>query len=114
MKLLVPMLALLAAGPAWAGPLRDPFVRPLSAAGAAVAAAAAGAAVADQPEQPKPQLRAILFAPGGHALADINGQVLREGEWFGDWRIAKIEERRVNLKRGNDNLMLLLDREKAQ
>jgi hypothetical protein len=111
MKLLVPMLALLAAGPACAGPLRDPFVRPVAAAGAAVAAAAAGAALADQPEQP--HLRAILFARGGHALADINGQVLREGDWFGDWRIAKIEERRVSLKRGNDNLMLLLDREKA-
>jgi hypothetical protein len=113
MKLLVPMLALLAACPACAGPLRDPFKRPVAAAGAAVAAAAAGAAVADYPEQPKPQLRAILFARG-HALADINGQVLREGDWFGDWRLARIEERRVNLKRGKDNLVLLLDREKAQ
>ena len=108
MKCGVLVFILAVAGPACAhGQLRDPFMRPVAAAGAAAAA------VAGQPEQPKPRLRAILFARG-HALADINGQVLREGDWFGDWRIAKIEERRVNLKRGAENLLLLLDREKAQ
>jgi hypothetical protein len=81
---------------------------------AAVAATAAGAAVASRPEPAKPHLRAILFARRGHALADINGQVLREGDWFDDWRITMIEERSVRLQRRGEDLVLLLDREKAQ
>jgi pyruvate/2-oxoglutarate dehydrogenase complex dihydrolipoamide acyltransferase (E2) component len=124
MKLAIPMIALLAAGPAGAGaerePLRDPFVRPGTPAtataattGATAAGGAADPADADRPEPAQPRLHAILFSRA-QALADIDGLVLREGDHVGDWRIMKIEERRVSLKRGDAALVLRFDREKTR
>lgn len=73
--------------------LRDPFARPALPAKAALPEAA-------EPEAPPPlpQLRAVMVAPG-RALANINGQILAVGEWFGDYQLMKVEERAVTLNR---------------
>ena len=117
MKPAVAMLALILAGQAGAAPLRAPFVRPGTPAAADAAPAGDGpgetAAAAARPEPPAPRLRAILFSRA-EALADIDGLVLREGDLAGDWRVVRIEERRVSLKRGNVGLVLQLDRETAR
>jgi pyruvate/2-oxoglutarate dehydrogenase complex dihydrolipoamide acyltransferase (E2) component len=114
------MLALLAAVPAGAGtagnPLRDPFVRPGTPAPSSAAAPIAGAPDAEtaaRPEPPQPRLHAILFSRAA-PLADIDGLALREGDRIGGWRIVKIEERRVSLKRGDAALVLRFDREKTR
>lgn len=83
-------------------PLRDPFARP--AAPLKIAAAASAEPVAPQPV---PQLRAIMVTPG-RALANINGQILAVGEWFGDYQLIKVEERGVTLiKRGVKSVLEL-------
>ena len=75
--------------------LRDPFARPA----APVKAATLEPAEAQAPA-PAPQLRAVMVTPG-RALANINGQILAVGEWFGDYQLIKVEERGVTLiKRG--------------
>lgn len=102
------LLALAAQGGQGA-PLRDPFVPPARAQ----AQTSAPGADAVQPVKAAPRLRAILFAPG-HALADIDGQVLAPGAWFGEWKVARIEERRVTLERGGVRTVLALDREGEQ
>lgn len=116
MKPAVAMLALILGGQAGAAPPRDPFVRPGTPAPADAVPAGEGpgdAAAAARPEPPAPRLRAILYSRA-EALADIDGLVLREGDLAGDWRVVRIEERRVTLKRGATSLVLQLDRETAR
>ena len=89
-------LASAAAAPA---PLRDPFARPAAPVRAA------------EPEEPTPQalpqLRAVMVTPA-RALANINGQILAVGEWFGDYQLIKVEERGVTLaKRGVISVLVL-------
>lgn len=89
---------------AQAQPPRDPFARP---------ARAAQAPAATEPAQepappPAPQLRAVMVTPG-RALANINGQILASGEWFGDYQLIKVEERGVTLKKRGVTSVLLLD-----
>ena len=82
--------------------LRDPFARPALPVKAALSEAA-------EPEAPPPlpQLRAVMVAPG-RALANINGQILAVGEWFGDYQLIKVEERGVTLiKRGVKSVLEL-------
>ena len=89
----------LAALAAQAQPLRDPFARP----------APRPQAAAPEPEAPQlaPQLRAVMVTPG-RALANINGQILAVGEWFGDYQLIKVEERGVTLvKRGVKSVLVL-------
>lgn len=82
-----------------AQPLRDPFARP--------AVAPRAAAPEAQAEPILPQLRAVMVTPG-RALANINGQILAVGEWFGDYQLIKVEERGVTLdKRGVKSVLLL-------
>ena len=94
---LVPLLA-----GAQGQPLRDPFARP----------APPVRAVALEPAEPEappvvPQLRAVMVTPG-RALANINGQILAVGEWFGDYQLIKVEERGVTLnKRGVKSVLVL-------
>lgn len=94
--LLALALALAGAAAAAEAPLRDPFARPAPAAPAAAPAA-----------QPAPQLRAIMFEPG-HSLANIGGQILGVGDWFGDYRVARIDARSVTLARGGAAVVLAL------
>ena len=80
-------------------PMRDPFARPARPLTAA----------APEPEAPQeaPQLRAVMATPG-RALANINGQILAVGEWFGDYQLIKVEERAVTLdKRGVKSVLAL-------
>lgn len=95
-------LAALAAPAAQAQPLRDPFARPARPVVAAVAEA--------EPEAPQraPQLRAVMVTPG-RALANINGQILAVGEWFGDYQLIKVEERGVTLNKRGVKSVLVLD-----
>lgn len=93
-------LALLSAA-AQAQPLRDPFARPLLPARAAEPEAPA-------PQAAAPQLRAVMVAPG-RALANINGQILAVGEWFGDYQLIKVEERGVTLDRHGVRSILVLN-----
>ncbi|KQQ88457.1 hypothetical protein [Massilia sp. Leaf139] len=89
---LVPLLAT-------AQPLRDPFARPAPQVRAVEAEAEA--------PPPAPQLRAVMVAPG-RALANINGQILAVGEWFGDYQLIKVDERGVTLdKRGVKSVLVL-------
>jgi len=92
-------------GAAQAQPLRDPFARPTL-----TARAPAAAEPAQEPAQapPMPQLRAVMVTPG-RALANINGQILASGEWFGDYQLIKVEERGVTLKKRGVTSVLLLD-----
>jgi hypothetical protein len=117
LKPAVVVLVLILCGQAGAAPLRDPFVRPGTPAAAGAAPAGDGpgeaAAAAARPEPPAPRLRAILYSRA-EALADIDGLVLREGDRAGNWRVVRIEERRVTLKRGATSLVLQLDRETAR
>lgn len=94
------LLLALAAGAAQAQPLRDPFARPALAAPAAT----------PEPEAPQaaPRLRAVMVAPG-RALANINGQILATGEWFGDYQLIKVEERGVTLSKRGVKSVLVLD-----
>jgi hypothetical protein len=86
-------------------PLRDPFARPAPVA-RAVAAEPAEPAEPEAPPVP-PQLRAVMVVPG-RALANINGQILAVGEWFGDYQLIKVEERGVTLnKRGVKSVLEL-------
>jgi hypothetical protein len=96
-------LALSLAGGAQARPLRDPFVR-LAPPPSAAAAAEAAPQAAEAP----PQLRAIMYAPR-RSLANINGQILAVGEWFGDYQLIKVEERAVTLARRGVKSVLALD-----
>lgn len=90
-------LASLASLAAQAQPLRDPFARPAPPVQLA----------APEAPQPAPQLRAVMVAPG-RALANINGQILAAGEWFGDYQLIKVEERGVTLsKRGVKSVLVL-------
>jgi hypothetical protein len=101
MKHAAMMWMALASLTAQAQPLRDPFARPAPPVGAAVRET--------EPEEPQlaPQLRAVMVAPG-RALANINGQILAVGEWFGDYQLIKVEERGVTLvKRGVKSVLLL-------
>jgi hypothetical protein len=101
MKHAAMLLLALASLAAQAQPLRDPFARPAPPVRAAVPEAEAEAA------QLAPQLRAVLVAPG-RALANINGQILAVGEWFGDYQLIKVEERGVTLsKRGVKSVLEL-------
>ena len=97
-------LALGLAMAAAAQPLRDPFARPAMPAVAAVTEASA------QPEQPQLalHLRAVILAPG-RSLANINGQILAVGEWFGDYQLIKVDERAVTLMRRGVKSVLALD-----
>lgn len=83
-----------------AAPLRDPFARP------------ALPAPRVEPEEPAPQalpqLRAVMVTPA-RALANINGQILAVGEWFGDYQLIKVEERGVTLSKRGVKSVLLLD-----
>jgi len=99
-------LALLPA--AHAQPLRDPFARPALPAPAPAAAGPEEAATQAAPPPPPPQLRAVMVTPG-RALANINGQILASGEWFGDYQLIKVEERGVTLKKRGVTSVLLLD-----
>ncbi len=110
MKRLVFVIAIACVAPlqgaAQAQPLRDPFARPTLAA-----RAPAAAEPAQEPAQappPMPQLRAVMITPSG-ALANINGQILASGEWFGDYQLIKVEERGVTLKKRGVTSVLLLD-----
>ena len=91
---------------AHAQPLRDPFARPAPPAAGAAAGAAGAAAQAAEAQQP-PQLRAIMYTPG-RSLANINGQILAVGEWFGDYQLIKVEEGRVTLARRGVKSVLAL------
>jgi len=84
-------------------PLRDPFARPA----APLKTALLEPAEAEAP-QPAPQLRAVMVAPG-RALANINGQILAVGEWFGDYQLIKVEERAVTLTKRGVKSVLALD-----
>ena len=85
---------------AQAQPLRDPFTRP----------APPPQVAAPEPEAPQsaPQLRAVMVTPG-RALANINGQILAVGEWFGDYQLIKVEERGVTLKKRGVTSVLVLN-----
>lgn len=93
-----------------AQPLRDPFARPALPARAPAATEPSDEAqlAAQAAAQPAPRLRAIMFTPG-RALANINGQILASGEWFGDYQLIKVEERGVTLKKRGVTSVLLLD-----
>jgi len=91
--------------PAAAQPLRDPFARP--ALPPRVLPAAELSEEAPVSTAPAPRLRAVMVTPG-RALANINGQILAAGEWFGDYQLTKVEERGVTLvKRGVTSILLL-------
>jgi hypothetical protein len=90
-------LLALAWGVAAAAPLRDPFARPAPAAPAQPAAA-----------MPKPQLRAVMYEPG-HSLANVNGQIVAVGDWFGEYRVTAIGTRTVTLARQGKATVLALD-----
>ena len=97
---LTAMLALaLASASAQAAP-RDPFARP-------AVPARIEAAVPPAPQAP-PRLRAIMVAPG-RALANIDGQILALGEWFGDYQLIKVDERSVTLLKHGVTRVLALD-----
>lgn len=93
-----------------AGPLRDPFARPALPPRVQPAAEPSEEAqlAAQAAAQPAPQLRALMVTPG-RALANINGQILAAGEWFGDYQLIKVEERGVTLKKRGVTSVLLLD-----
>jgi hypothetical protein len=44
----------------------------------------------------------------GRALANINGQILAVGEWFGDYQLIKVEEGSVTLARRGVKSVLAL------
>ena len=91
---LAPLLAF-----AQAQPLRDPFARP--------APPPRMAEPETEAPQVLPQLRAVMVVPG-RALANINGQILAVGEWYGDYQLIKVEERGVTLnKRGVKSILVL-------
>jgi len=92
---LAPLLAT-----AQSAPLRDPFARPAPAPRVTVAEA--------ESPLPLPQLRAVMVTPG-RALANINGQILAVGEWFGDYQLIKVEERGVTLNKRGVKSVLALD-----
>lgn len=104
MKRVLILLALAVGTHAHAQPqsqtLRDPFARP--------APPVKTEAAVPVETQPAPRLRAIMVAPG-RSLANIDGQILAVGEWFGDYRLVKVDERSVTLARQGAKRVLALD-----
>lgn len=104
MKHALALLALALAMPAQAQAQtqvrRDPFARP-------VLPVKTETTVAPETLTP-PQLRAIMVAPG-RSLANIDGQILAVGEWFGDYQLIKVDERSVTLARHGVTRVLALD-----
>jgi hypothetical protein len=94
------LLALSLGSSAQAQPLRDPFARPAPPPGAVAAG--------PQAIEATPQLRAIMYMPR-RSLANINGQILAVGEWFGDHQLIKVEERAVTLMKRGEKSVLALD-----
>lgn len=101
----------LAAASAGAAPLRDPFARPPAPAPAPAAAAAEAEAEAER--APAPRLRAIMYEPR-HSLANIGGQIVAVGDWYGNYRVVAIEERSVTLLRNKAKSVLVLDNESSK
>lgn len=102
MKHALALLALALALPAQAQMQirRDPFARP-------ALPVKTEAAVAFETQAP-PRLRAIMVAPG-RSLANIDGQILALGEWFGDYQLIKVDERSVTLAKHGVKRVLALD-----
>jgi hypothetical protein len=95
---LVPLLAA-AQGPQ----LRDPFMRP-----ALPPPRVAEPELEPEASQVLPQLRAVMVVPG-RALANINGQILAVGEWYGDYQLIKVEERGITLNKRDVKSVLVLN-----
>ena len=68
--------------------------------------AAAGAAPAGEAWQPA--LKAILFA-GKQSLINLNGYILKTGDEINGYKVWRINESDVVLKRRNDTITLKLD-----
>ncbi len=96
-------LALVFGANAHAQPLRDPFARPAPPPPPVVAESAA-----PEVQPAPPRLRAIMYAPN-RSLANINGQILAVGEWFGEFQLTEIQQRSVTLSRRNAKSVLSLD-----
>lgn len=93
-----------------ATPLRDPFARPAAAAPAAVPSAAEEAAPVPAP---LPVLRAIMYEPG-HSMANLSGRIVSTGDWYGQYKIVRIDERSVTLVRAKVKSVLVLDKESGK
>ncbi|MBD8529496.1 MULTISPECIES: hypothetical protein [unclassified Massilia] len=107
-KRVLTVLLLACAGGAGAQALQDP-TRPPAALMAGQGGAGAGAAPA--PAAPRaPQLQSVLIGrqPGGRHVAVIDGETLRLGDTYKGARVVRIEQNKVELRRGNARQVLKL------
>lgn len=103
-----PLLALLAgtawmAGPALAQALRDPTQPP-----AVLTPVAPGATV--EPVSSEPQLQSVLISQraNGRRVAVIDGQTVRVGDTFRDFKVVKISLTEVTLRQGKVESKLVM------
>ncbi len=58
------------------------------------------------------RLEGIILDPGKESLAVINGKVVKEGDSFGPYKVAKIERTSVLLSKENETFSLRLPSQK--
>ena len=58
------------------------------------------------PTPPKPLKLGGMIVGSGQPIAIINDQIVREGDWVGEYRVVKIGKKEVLLKSGNDQKVL--------
>ena len=56
-------------------------------------------------------LEGIIFDPGRQNLAIVNGKVIKAGDTIGLYTVIAVEEKRVLLRKGNEDFVLNLKKE---
>jgi len=59
-------------------------------------------------------LEGILWDQRGESYAIISGTVLREGDYFGDYKVINIERKRVILTRAGEEITINLSEEEEE
>ena len=54
-----------------------------------------------------------MYAPG-HSMANLSGRIVAAGDWYGQYKLVRIDERSVTLLRDKVKTVLVLDKESGK
>jgi len=83
--------------------LRDPFVSLVTEDGRLI--------VFKQKKQTQLELEGILYDPAGRAAALINSEIVRIGDWVGDYQVYRIEPDKVIFLKDGNEFVIKLEKE---